>query len=236
MSEYERRSPVCVSALLRGARCLRGAGAPRPPRAPPADRQIRHIRKTGDTFYHYLPISRPVPGAPRVIAAHPPKTAIYPAETTYASFSPLVLSGPCRASAAFRALVSLRRSGPPQVGVDEASELAVEHGLHLRSLVARARVLDHLVRREDVRPDLLPPLGRDRLPPDLRELVHPLRLHRLEHPRLDHRDCNLAVPRLRPLLLAPHHQPRRKVPHPHRRLNLVDVLAARASRSHRRHL
>ena len=43
---------------------------------------------------------------------------------------------------------------------------------HLRGLVLRAEVLDHLVRREHIAAYLLPPLGQDLISPDLRERLH----------------------------------------------------------------
>ena len=65
---------------------------------------------------------------------------------------------------------------PSQVSIHKGCKPAVEHRLHEGRLVRRARVLDHLVRREHVRADLLPPLGRHRVPSNLRQLIDALLL------------------------------------------------------------
>ena len=49
-------------------------------------------------------------------------------------------------------------------------------GGHLRGLVLRAQVLDHLVRCEDVAAYLLPPLGEHLISADLGERLHLVRL------------------------------------------------------------
>ena len=49
-------------------------------------------------------------------------------------------------------------------------------GGHLRGLVLRAQVLDHLVRCEDVAAYLLPPLGEHLVSADLGERLHLVRL------------------------------------------------------------
>ena len=74
----------------------------------------------------------------------------------------------CRGRSVAGAARRAPRPPPLQERLDKRFDLAVEHGAHVAGLVRGAEVLDHLVRREHVRPDLAPPadlalLARDRV-------------------------------------------------------------------------
>ena len=63
-----------------------------------------------------------------------------------------------------------------EIGVDEAVEPAVHHGVHVRGLIARARVLDERVGHEDVVADLAAPLDLELRALDIGDLVEMLAL------------------------------------------------------------
>src|SRR5450432_902471 len=112
---------------------------------------------------------------------------------------------------------------------NEVVEIAVEYGLRVADFVVGAQILDaRLV--EDVAANLVPPadigLGVFEF------LLLGLALAQLEfvQARLEHRHCLGAIAVLRPVVLALHHDVGRQVRDAHRRVGLVDVLAARAGR------
>src|SRR5215207_5604753 len=113
-----------------------------------------------------------------------------------------------------------------QEGVDKGVEVAVEDPVHVRRLFAGAVVLDELVRVEDVRPDLGPPLYVRLLPAYGGELAFALLALELEEPRPQDAHRDLAVLVLAPLVLALHHEAGREVRDPDRRVGLVYVLPA----------
>src|SRR5690349_12702243 len=69
-----------------------------------------------------------------------------------------------------RRLRGLARGEPLELGGHEGVEVAVEHAAGVRGLDRGPEVLDHLVRVEDVAPDLVAPAGLDVLAADLAEL------------------------------------------------------------------
>src|SRR5918998_4906547 len=115
-----------------------------------------------------------------------------------------------------------------QVGVDEGVEVAVEDAVHVSRLLAGAVVLDQLVGVEDVGSDLGSPLYICLLATLRGDLALPLLALELEEasPQDAHRD--LAVLVLAALVLALHHDARRQVRDPDRRVGLVDVLTTRS--------
>ena len=80
-----------------------------------------------------------------------------------------------------------------EIGVDEAVEPAVHHGVHVRGLIARARVLDERVGHEDVVADLAAPLDLELRALDIGDLVEMLALFDLDELRAEHAHAGLAV-------------------------------------------
>src|SRR5262249_4384022 len=89
-------------------------------------------------------------------------------------------------------------------------------------------VLDHLIRVQDVAPDLVAPAGLDVLAPDLAELRLLLLQGTLQQASAEYLLGNLPVLRLRALVLDRDDDAGRAVGQPDRRVRLLDVLAARA--------
>ena len=98
-------------------------------------------------------------------------------------------------------------------------------------LVAGPQVLDHLVRVQDVAPDLVAPAGLDVLALELPDLGLLLLERALEQAGLEDLDRHLLVLGLASLVLALGDDARREVGQPDRRIGLVDVLAAGALRA-----
>src|SRR3712207_4928717 len=113
-----------------------------------------------------------------------------------------------------------------QVGVDKGVDVAVQHAVDVRRLLARAVVFHQLVRVEDVGPDLGPPLDVRLLPAYGGDLPLPALALELEEARPQDPHRYLAVLVLAALVLALHHDPGRQVGDPDRRVGLVDVLPA----------
>src|SRR5918998_2463966 len=113
-----------------------------------------------------------------------------------------------------------------QVGVDEGVDVAVQHAIHVRRLLARAVVLHQLVGVEDVGSDLGTPLDVRLLPAYGGDLALPSLALELEEARPEDPHRYLAVLVLAALVLALHHDPGRQVGDPDRRVGLVDVLPA----------
>src|SRR5215218_9279824 len=134
--------------------------------------------------------------------------------TTAASMAPTTLR------------IALGRGSVLQVSVDKSVEVAVEHAIHVRRLLARTVVLYELVGVEYVRPDLRAPLDLGLLPALRCDLLLPLLAFELEEPRTQHAHGHLAVLVLAALVLALGYDARREVRDPDRRVGLVDVLAA----------
>ena len=92
-------------------------------------------------------------------------------------------------------------------------------------------VLDHRVRVQHVGADLRAEVDVLRLALLARDLLLAFALLALEQLGAQHRHRRRAVGRLRALVLALHDDPARAVRDAHRRVGLVDVLAARAGRA-----
>ena len=120
---------------------------------------------------------------------------------------------------------------PLELGLHERVEVAVEHGGRVRRLDLGAQVLDHLVGVEHVAPDLVAPARLDVLAAQLAQLGLLLLELALEEPRLQDLDRGLLVLGLAALVLALGDDARREVRQAHRRVGLVDVLAARTLRA-----
>src|SRR5918998_1842444 len=113
-----------------------------------------------------------------------------------------------------------------QVSVDEGIEVALEHAVHVRRLLAGAMVLYELVRVEHVGPDLRTPLDIGLLPALCGDLLLPLLALEFEEPRPEDPHGHLTVLVLAALVLALRHDARREVRDPDGRIGLVDVLTA----------
>src|SRR5215211_3600992 len=113
-----------------------------------------------------------------------------------------------------------------QVSVDEGIEVAVEHAVHVRRLLAGAVVLYELVRVEYVGADLRTPLDIGLLPALRGDLLLPLLTLEFEEPRPEYPHGHLTVLVLAALVLALRHDARREVRDPDGRVGLVDMLAA----------
>mmetsp|Transcript_8603 Transcript_8603/g.17318 ORF Transcript_8603/g.17318 Transcript_8603/m.17318 type:complete len:258 (-) Transcript_8603:105-878(-) len=118
---------------------------------------------------------------------------------------------------------------PAQVRIDKRTDAPVEDILHVRRLVLRAQVLDHLVRCHHVAAYLLSPLGHHLLASDLAELLDLLLALHDHQLGLEQLERTLLVAQLAALLLAAHDQPRGQVLDPYRRLDLVHVLPSGAA-------
>src|SRR5918993_3791151 len=119
---------------------------------------------------------------------------------------------------------------PAEEGLHEAVDVPVEDGLHVARLVTGAEVLHLLVRRLDVRPDLVAHRRLVRPPRDALQLgptVLPLALRQLG-PQDLHGPLLVLV--LAALVLAGHDDARRQVGDAHGRIRDVDVLAAGSRR------
>src|SRR5690606_24007443 len=114
--------------------------APAPPRAPPARRAPRRRRRPPRP--PAPPSARRRPGSRGGSGRRRP-----PSGTRRRRGRPSV--------------VVARALAPADAGVDEAVEVAVEHLVGLRHLVARAKVLHELLAVEEVRADLVAPACRD---------------------------------------------------------------------------
>src|SRR5215212_6160021 len=123
-----------------------------------------------------------------------------------------------------------------QVSVDKGIEVAVEHAVHVRRLLAGAVIFDELVRVEDVGPDLGSPLDLGLLPALRCYLLLPLLPLQFEEPRPQYAHGYLAVLVLAPLILALRHDARGEVRAPDRGIRLVDVLPTRPGGPIRIHL
>ena len=117
---------------------------------------------------------------------------------------------------------------PLELGLHERVEVAVQDGAGVAGLVARAQVLDHLVRVQDVAPDLVAPARLDVLALELADLGLLLLERALEEPGLEDLDRHLLVLGLAALVLALGDDPGRQVGQADGRIGLVDVLAAGA--------
>src|SRR5450759_5081452 len=89
-----------------------------------------------------------------------------------------------------------------QLGRHEHVEIPVEHGRRVGRLHARPVVLDHLVRMEDIAPDLVAPAGLDVLALELAQLDLLLLQAPFQEPGREHLCRGLAVLRRRALVLA----------------------------------
>src|SRR5215211_8705388 len=113
-----------------------------------------------------------------------------------------------------------------QVSVDKSIELAVEHAVYVRGLLAGAMVLYQFVRVKYVGADLRPPLDLGLLTALRGDLLFPLLAFELEEPRPQDPHGHLTVLMLAALVLALGDDARGEVRDPYRRVGLVDVLAA----------
>src|SRR4051794_40818739 len=118
-----------------------------------------------------------------------------------------------------------------QLREHQAVEVAVKHVVGRARLVARAVVLDHLIRVEYVRADLVAPARLDVLAAQERELALALLETPFEQPRAEHFHRELAVLVLRPLVLALRDDAGWDMREAHCGVCLVDVLAARTLRA-----
>src|SRR5207237_10043406 len=100
-----------------------------------------------------------------------------------------------------QAVVAARRE-TLELGLHQRVEVAIENGAGVGRLVVRPQVLDHLVRVQDVAPDLVAPAGLDVLALQLADRGLLLLERALEEAGLEDLDRHLAVLRLRPLVLA----------------------------------
>src|SRR5258706_333892 len=113
---------------------------------------------------------------------------------------------------------------------DEIVEISVEHPLRVAFFHAGAQVLDaRLV--EHVGADLVPPLDVGLGGLELVAVGLELAQFQLVQARFQHRHGLRAVAVLRAIILALYHDARRQMRDAHRRIGLVDVLAARARRA-----
>src|SRR5207244_8020019 len=126
---------------------------------------------------------------------------------------------------------SVLRGVAQQPGAREPVEVAVEDRGGVADLVVGPVVLDHRVGVQDVRADLRAEVDVLRLALLARDLLGPLALGALGELGAEHRHRRLAVLGLRALVLALHHDARGAVRDAHRRVGLVDVLAAGARRA-----
>src|SRR5215469_6791322 len=113
---------------------------------------------------------------------------------------------------------------PPQPGLDERLQLAVQHRLDVADLHAGPNVLDERVGLQHVVPDLVAEVGRHHLAAQLIAPPGGLLLLVLEQPRAQHLHRDLAVLDLRAFVLALDHDPGGQVCDPHGGVGLVDVL------------
>ena len=118
-----------------------------------------------------------------------------------------------------------------QERLDERVDVAVHHRVHVADLDVRPVVLDELVGCEHVRADLAAERDLLLVARQLLELRLPLLVGDLVEPRPEHAHRGVAVPELRALVLARHHDPRGQMGDAHRRVRRVDALAAGAGRA-----
>src|SRR6187200_226637 len=83
---------------------------------------------------------------------------------------------------------ALLADGALQLGLHEGVEVAVEDGPGVARLVVRPQVLDHLVRMQDIAPDLVAPAGLDVLALERADLLLLLLERALEQPGLEDLD------------------------------------------------
>src|SRR3954447_10797390 len=120
--------------------------------------------------------------------------------------------------------MALGRGPVLQVSVDKGVEVAVEHPVHVRRLLAGAVVFYQLVGMKHVRPDLGAPLDLRLLTALRRYLLLPPLALQFEEPRPQYPHGHLAVLVLAALVLALGHDARGEVRDPDRGVRLVDVL------------
>src|SRR5450759_2057096 len=113
-----------------------------------------------------------------------------------------------------------------QLGCHEDVQVAVKDRRRVGRLHAGPVVLDHLVRVEDVAPDLVAPAGLDVLALELPQLDLLLLQAPFQEPGREHLCRGLAVLRRRALVLAGHDDPRGDVRQADGRVRLLDVLPA----------
>src|SRR5258706_13693131 len=131
-----------------------------------------------------------------------------------------------------RGLAGARR----EVGLDEAVQLAVEIAGGVALLRAGAVILNQVVGVDRHCADLVAEVRLHMGALQPRRLALALLDLQLVEPRLEDTQRNLAVLDLRALVLAGDDDARRLVAHAHRRVGLVDVLAALASGAEGIHL
>src|SRR4051812_45350588 len=142
--------------------------------------------------------------------------------------------GPCRyrAGYALQGRAIGRAAAPADLRLDEVVEFAVENGRDVAGLEARPRVLDELVRMQDVVAHLRVAAETDGVarPLELVELVGLSLAAQFEQLRLQHLERPRAVLQLAALVLAGHDDVGRDVRQTHRRVRRVDALAAGTAR------
>src|SRR5215204_6425269 len=121
--------------------------------------------------------------------------------------------------------MALGHSPVLQVSVDEGIEVAVEHAVHVRRILAGAMVLYELVRVEHIGADLRTPLDVGLLPALCGDLLLTLLALEFEEPRPEYPHGHLTVLVLAALVLALRHYSCREMRDPDGRVGLVDVLA-----------
>src|SRR5664279_1247888 len=118
---------------------------------------------------------------------------------------------------------------PTHSGVDEAVDVPVEHGVGVADLMLRTKILDHLVRVQNVAAHLRAPrvaaVAFERV-----QLGGTVGARLLEQPRLQHSERRSLVLQLRLLVLAAHHDAGREVGDTDRGGGGVNTLAARPGR------
>src|ERR1700690_191371 len=118
-----------------------------------------------------------------------------------------------------------------ELGRHEDIEVAVKNGRRVRRLHLGPVILDHLVGMQDVAPDLVSPAGLDVLAPEEAQLDFLLLQPPLEDPGRQVLGRGRLVLGRGALVLAGHHDAGRDVDEAHRRVRLLDVLAAGPGRA-----
>src|SRR5579863_1944696 len=196
-------------------------------------RSTRHAEQPSSTPVTSKPgsMTRPEPAARRRLSTWSVRAA--PASDAYRAVS----RSPCPNGGStppfgmttllltFRLLVGfpLRAAQPADLGVDEVVDVALEHRLGLRGLVARARVLHHLVGVKDVVADLRAP-GAAAVAPEVIQFPGLLLAAALKQLGLQDRHRGGAVLNLGPLVLAGDDDAGRQVGDPDRGVGGVNAL------------
>ena len=113
-----------------------------------------------------------------------------------------------------------------QRGTEELLDLPVKHPLRIRGLVLRTQVLDHPIRLQHVRTDLIAPTSLDVFPANSQALLLALLLRQHQQSSLQHPHRRFPITSQRSLVLATDDKSGRQMSQPHRGGVLLDILAA----------